>query len=349
MVAVDLSLVDLGDVDVSPTELSQRDGIRRFSNSEVQTFKRCRRKWWLAYYRRLQPRRKTYTGAMAIGTRIHLALQYHYQSRVPESRFVVNADDALETLIALDRELFMGDPGLTDESLIKFSREADLERIMIDGYLQWLAETGEDSNYEIVGAEVYREAQLTEPLVNTYVALIARLDLRVRRLTDRAVLFLDHKTTGAFSQLTETLGINEQMMWYILVESLADTSYRVHGALYNMIRRVKRTASARPPFYARQTVWHNSIQLDNFLTRVKGVIEVILTTERRLENGDSHRRVVYPSPTRDCTWDCPFFTPCQMMDDGSYAEEMLDREFTVGDPLGYYVRDKVIEESDRTK
>ena len=42
------------------------------SNSEIQVFKDCRRKWWLNYYRRLQPKKKEFTGALALGSRIQI-------------------------------------------------------------------------------------------------------------------------------------------------------------------------------------------------------------------------------------------------------------------------------------
>ena len=52
----------------------------RLSNSEIQVFKDCRRKWWLGYYRRLQPKLQNFTGALALGSRIHEALDRHYST-----------------------------------------------------------------------------------------------------------------------------------------------------------------------------------------------------------------------------------------------------------------------------
>ena len=57
--------------------------IVRISNSEIQTFKDCRRKWWLTYYRRLQPKYRDSTGALALGTRIHAALDDYYANGTP--------------------------------------------------------------------------------------------------------------------------------------------------------------------------------------------------------------------------------------------------------------------------
>lgn len=320
----------------TPTELTRLDGVRRISNSEVQTFKRCRRKWWFAYFRGLAPRTESAVGPLAVGVRVHAALQHHYESRVPGVAHAVDARDALEALIVRDRELLGRSGDVTDELVRQFNNEADLERIMIDGYLQWLADSGEDANYEVIGAEVYREADVPE----LNVKLVARLDLRVRRLSDSLTLFLDHKTCAAFDPLIRALPMNEQMLWYILIELLAASTDETpaQGALYNMLRKVKRTARAKPPFYVRHTVDHNYIELRSFYTRVLGMVETILAAEARLNAGVDHRRVVYPSPTRDCVWDCPFNAVCRLTDDGSYVEEMIERFFTVADPMSYYAR-----------
>ena len=32
---------------------------------------------------------------------------------------------------------------------------------------------------------------------------------------------------------------------------------------------------------------------------------------------------LYPNPTRDCSWDCPFRSPCLAMDDGADWEQMI--------------------------
>ena len=55
----------------------------RISNSEIQTFKDCRRKWWLSYYRRLKPKSANMTGALALGSRIHEALDMYYSKDIP--------------------------------------------------------------------------------------------------------------------------------------------------------------------------------------------------------------------------------------------------------------------------
>jgi hypothetical protein len=37
--------------------------------------------------------------------------------------------------------------------------------------------------------------------------------------------------------------------------------------------------------------------------------------------------IMYPNPTKDCSWDCPFKVPCLLMDDGSDYEYMIESEY----------------------
>jgi hypothetical protein len=36
---------------------------------------------------------------------------------------------------------------------------------------------------------------------------------------------------------------------------------------------------------------------------------------------------LYPNPTRDCAWDCPFRSPCLAMDDGSDWQWLIENNY----------------------
>jgi len=57
--------------------------VLKIANSELQTFKRCKRKWWLSYYRRLHLRREG-VGALSIGNMVHAPLEAYYAT--PDQR-----------------------------------------------------------------------------------------------------------------------------------------------------------------------------------------------------------------------------------------------------------------------
>jgi len=301
---------------------------RLVSNSELRTFKRCRRKWWLAWHRGLVAKNESPVGVRQIGDRLHRALKMHY-SPTPSGGLM----DALEREIAIDRAKLP--ETVTEDVMLQFVKEADLERIMLEGYLAWLAETGADSELQVIGAETYLEAEIMEG-----VALIGKIDVRIRRTTDGVHLFLDHKSVGDLKTPTLTLALDEQMLHYHLLEQLTnEDGQRCDGALYNMLKRVKRTQRATPPFYSRVEVRHNKHELENYATRVRGEINDMRVAADQLEFGFPHQQIVYPNPTRDCTWDCPFLAVCPMFDDGSRAEDLLAQYFDVRDPLSYYLEE----------
>ncbi|MCL1599954.1 MAG: hypothetical protein M3112_00280, partial [Actinomycetia bacterium] len=108
------------------------------------------------------------------------------------------------------------------------------------------------------------------------------------------------------------------------------------GGIINMLRKSKRTARAKPPFYKRKEVRHSIHELRNFFARTSGEILRILQVTQSLESGVDHHVVCPPSPTRDCAWDCPYMQLCSIVDDGSDAQGFIDASFVVGDPLRRY-------------
>ena len=314
-------------------------GYELYSNSEIQTFQDCRRRWWLVYYRWLAARVESPTGALAIGGRIHRALQAWY---VPDGQTRVDPRTALERLIAEDWTRVVRALGSDSVDLVlekKFSAEAVLERAMIEGYVQWLAEEGHDANLRVIQSESYVEADVSEHFGHdAKIKLIAKLDVQVERTSDGVRMFIDHKTVGEFNTWRRLTPLHPQMLHYHLIEWLSteEGERRCDGALYNMLRKVKRTATAKPPFYDRIEVHHNLTELESFKTRTFGVINEIQSVRQRLEEGEDPLAIVYPRPTRDCHWKCDFFQVCGMFDDGSRVEDMLRAMYVSRDPLTYY-------------
>ena len=153
-----------------------------------------------------------------------------------------------------------------------------------------------------------------------------------------ALKFIDHKTVGHLSGPVHTLPQNEQMLHYHLIEWLSseNTEDRCDGALYNMIRRVKRSQRAKPPFFSRIEVRHNPYELDAYKRRAFAAAGDIIAATERLDRGEHHLDVVYPSPSGDCTWSCYFLAVCNMFDDGSRAEDMLTGLYAEGNPRARY-------------
>jgi hypothetical protein len=275
----------------------------------------------------MQPKHKDYTGALALGSRVHAALDEYYSQGVPLL-------DAYADLVVKDKALLEADWRDTTS----LDSEAELGRIMLEGYLQWVEENGIDSELEMVSTE----EQITAPLFNGEVELTGKLDMRVRRKIDGVRMFRDFKTVGgSLGDFANLAPMNEQILTYMLLESTkADESERSEGGIFTMLKKVKRTANARPPFYDQIEVRHNIFTLRSFWNRIHGVITDLMRVRKALDDGESHSLVAYPSPTRDCKWKCQFFSICTMFDDGSSAEQALTEMFEESDPYAYYGSDK---------
>jgi CRISPR/Cas system-associated exonuclease Cas4 (RecB family) len=300
------------------------------SNSEIQVFKDCRRKWWLNYYRRLQPRQKDFTGALALGSRIHEALDQYYSSDGE-----IGLLDAHAALVKKDMELLVAEYRDTSD----LESEAELGRIMLEGYLQWMDEEGIDSNLE----KISNEEIIQMPLFDGEVVLQGKLDMRVRRKSDGVRMFRDFKTVGgSFSDFASQAQMNEQILTYMLLESAQNTEpgERSEGGLFTMLKKVKRTAAAKPPFYEQIEVRHNVFTMRSFWQRIHGTISDLMNVKKSLDAGADPNFVAYPSPNKDCKWKCQFYTICPLIDDGSAAEAAISEMYVVSDPYGYYGKDE---------
>lgn len=101
-----------------------------------------------------------------------------------------------------------------------------------------------------------------------------------------------------------------------------------------MLRKVKRTAKATPPFYGRHEVCFNEEQLTNAWTHTALVLDRMVEALQTVEKGEMYHHIaMYPNPTRDCIWDCSFLPLCPMMDDSS------DWKGVLGDSGLYQKRD----------
>lgn len=326
------------------------EGSRLVSNSEIQTYKRCKRKWWLSFYRGLRPASTNPNGPLNIGTRAHKALAEYY---VGEGLVRTDPRDALERILVED---WTNIETSTDDSLKletyakEFKTEADLLRAMLEGYMQWLEENGEDEDLEIVASEAPMAAQMPHSMLDgTPVYITGRMDVRVRRRIDGARLFMDHKTLADFTSPSRTLHMNPQMLHYHLLEVLdlqreqiergdemTMQVERTDGALYNMLRKVKRSVNAKPPFYQRIEVRHNDHEIESYAKQLRGILSSMIETQTQLDMGYDNQEIAYPTPNDTCAWSCEFFAVCPMFNDGSRAENFIENNFVEVDPYDRY-------------
>lgn len=305
----------------------------RLTNSEARTWRRCKRKWWLSQYRGLQRVGATdFNRPLGIGSRLHSALQTYYAPGADPS--VEHTMEVFHAGVERDVEQHTA----YEEDIRK---EADLVQAMLEGYFEWLEEEGSDSDFKVLEPE----AEVEHPLIDG-VTILSKIDARIERTTDGARGALEHKSVGNFKQAIPRLQTDTQLLTEHLVEFLTlldekgdeAKDARAQFILYNMLRKVKRSARANPPFFQRESVSHNLNELRTHWRHVARLAQEILDTRAELDAGAEHHDVCYPNPTTDCDWDCEFKIPCQggLFDDGSDVEAYLADNFEEGDPLERY-------------
>lgn len=308
--------------------LGKQPELIQISNSEIGMFKECRRKWWLTAYRGLLPKEKSLVGPLPLGTRVHSAMEAYY----------ANGEDLLEAyalLVAEDRVNFLASTQSDDPANVtKFNSEAELGRIMLEGYLEWTESEGLDSDLEVIASE--RAISYFPEEFDGRVELMGKLDLLVRHGLTEFYSALDLKTAASFDSYYKMFLLNEQLRMYALLLRKSGGDVVIDGGVYRILKKVKRSAKAQPPFYQQMNVPVSAKVLASFEERTMGTLHDMVDARDRLDSGENHLRVAYPSPQDSCSWKCPFFAGCSMFDDGSAVEEWLEDNFEQGDQYERY-------------
>jgi hypothetical protein len=308
--------------------------ILTVSHSELATWARCPRRWFLGTYLRWgnDPERGPVTGNAQLGNRIHLALE-------AQEGYGIAAIAALDFIY----KMAVTEHPEAEEALEK---ERDMAFAMMEGFLQWAAEEGYNAGYEVTATE--RETSVYLPFMDGKgeFRLIAKLDALVRRLEDGATLFRDYKTVTSLSKANR-LPISSQMKTYSLIQALQARDNpelpRADGGQYVMLRRSKRTARAEGPFYATAEFSYNRDDLNGAWYRVRQLATEIRDARAALDAGAPHQAVARYVEADDCEWYCPFFRVCAMLDDGSRWEDALRGNYVQADPYARY-KDNAIQE-----
>lgn len=270
--------------------------------SEVKRFKRCPRSEWLGYRHsgrglRLQV---SEVGIRDLGTLVHAGVAGYYTH-----------GDALAPVQEERARLVAAEAWTPEwESALQYAE------IMLDGYVQWVAETGADVGEETVAVEARMEAPFGEEVIVT-----GKLDRLVRDTMTGELILEDTKTVGTLEP--PPLEVDDQLLTYCWLAE-ANGYDPITRIRHNMLRKVKRGPRAVPPFYGRVEVPVNDYQRGAHQLHMHATLEALVRSIERREAGDSHHLTNPPNPTRDCKWDCDFLPVCPMLDDGSDWEGMLN-------------------------
>lgn len=309
------------------------------SNSELTMFADCPRRWWFTYVlnRGVKKAEQPVTGALAFGTRIHACLERKYQDGE-------NPLDVYEELHAASEAALTASEsarGLPDpDQRKKLADEHSLGRAMLEGYEEWVRETGVDEGLTFLGAE--RLVQVASGIEG--VQLRGKLDQLWQRDIDGALLFRDFKTAADMRTGPASLPRDEQMMFYVMLMRLdrlqrgEDIVNVPRGGMYTMLKKVKRTARATPPFYDQHEIMFNDRALRSMWARTHRRLAQMIEIRQAVAAGQDHRYYAPPRPSKDCSWKCPFVAVCPMADDSSDETlfAVLDQVYDTVDPYERY-------------
>lgn len=282
--------------------------IRYIRQSELKKFKRCPRSWWLSYQREgngyefaRRAEGGPQSGQRDVGTLVHSGLEYHYTT---------GADGAL-LIDSIAAGLNETDGPLSPE-WIKVYR---LARTMVAGYQDWIQDTGADAGETTLACELNLELPIGLVLGDEII-LTCKIDRVVKDELSGELIIEDHKTVQSLD-IQEILAVDDQGQFYAMMAS-AHYGKRVNRFRHNMLRKVLRTAAAKPPFYGRQEVRFTEEQLDNAWQQQYSVVHRMVEALQTVEaNENLHHQVMYPTPNSQlCDWDCDFLHVCPMMNNG---------------------------------
>ena len=253
------------------------------SNSELQAWLTCPRKWWYEYQLGYRPATKS--EAMTLGTDVHDILESYY----------------------------LGD---LDKANQKTEAASEMVQTMMAGYVRWLAETGYDDFFEIIGVEEKIEATINDiPFRGIY-------DLLVQDKQTGQHFYIDHKT-GADFRLETYSSHSSQIRLYHCINYMSEQQ-TVAGTYLNMLKKSKQTRRATPPFYKRDfTPLKQAVverDLERFAYWGAQIIEARKTTE------PPHAKL-----TTSCSF-CPYREPCHAEDLGENFGNILETAFSKENP-----------------
>ena len=282
---------------------------RRIRQSQLSKFRRCRRSWEMEYVRGLEIDRPadSTNGARDLGTTVHAFVERYYNN---------------EDWRPLHAELCA-----TYSTSPEWQESLEMAGIMMEGYVQWVAETAADANEKVLLVEPQLEVEFGTYHGDT-VILTGKPDAVKQDELTGLIIVEDTKTVANLDpvQLHGAQGKTYALMLKLIYDIDVDL-FRT-----NQLRKVKRTARAKPPFYGRSEMFVNKEALRHQWSQINGQLSTMVELMQYHEaEGTSDRaeydELFYPSPMATCSWDCDFLAVCKAMDDGSNFEYIIRNSY----------------------
>lgn len=256
----------------------------RFSHSSLATWRRCRYRYYLSYI-------KNYQSPAGIGqirgTIGHACLAEWYITNGDDEKALKKASD-----LATNMELELG---------IDLSNDWDEMLLVYNRYFNWARA---NDNFETIAVEQEYEIDIDG------IKLMGFIDGIVNLRGNTWIL--EHK----FNKRVETTHLALDMQVSIYMLAAQKLGYNPSGCMYNIIRMGDKGLAVTEPVL-RKLVYRNIEGLQ--------VIEYELGNQmRELKKFNEEGNLdIYRNPTKDCHWDCSFYSVCLSLNDSGEAESVL--------------------------
>lgn len=274
------------------------------THSDLSKFLTCRRQWYYDYVLDFRPPEKL-TGHLALGSRVHAALEAYYSGETDDPVAWIDAKGK-EDLAALDY----------DDNVKPWDYD-DMYSDMIVGrnclklYMEWLVETGADDNYRTVSVEEKVEV----PILDGRAILRGKVDLLKEDTTSGLMCADDFKTTSDWGGgLREQLERSYQHWCYLIGLQHCYPDRNVECSQYTVLRKVKKIPAVPPknsPLVSRFTVPATRRAIGAKKAQIERIALEMLALRDKEDSA-----VFYPSPGRHCMW-CDYKSPCDIADESS--------------------------------
>jgi CRISPR/Cas system-associated exonuclease Cas4 (RecB family) len=259
------------------------------SYSQLQTWRRCKRRWYLGYVARLT--KNTPTNALWLGVGVHEALDRYYASNPRDTAVLKEAFE--EWAFAQKDEVEKQIKGLAEEAQIKLDLQKNYELGLdiLDNYAAFAPSNdafdviATEDMFEVpIGAEIKMYDADNGTLGTVPIYYRGRIDGIVRLHSDNRLYLLE----------------------------------QIAGVYYHILRKQKDGPRVKTPLVYRLTVERSRASIRDWPEQVRMMVKDM---ELVAENG-----LYYHTPADDCNF-CDFFTICSMIQDEADPQDYIDMYF----------------------
>lgn len=296
----------------------------KISYSQLATWRRCRRKWYLNYIERLESKNVHPAYALVLGSAVHEALDNYYDPKYKKRdrrRLVATYHEYMEAeKTELDKRIH----GLPEEENIneRWQQNTDLGYAMMEYYgtvaheLDNFTVLATEADFDIdTGITIAVADTDTGELHDVPVFYRGRID-GVIQTEDNHILLLEHKTAKQFNE--QRLILDQQATSYIWAARQIH-KLPVEGVMYNILRKQRNSSRVKNPLVYRLEAWRSEAHIESFPLSVAQMV-------KDMELAAQHN-LYFHTPSDDCNW-CSYFSICTMMQDAADPTDFIEEFFT---------------------